>query len=53
MQGSWNVTRRCESLVKLTSKSVSVIQDHVLQPKEGGGKNKSEVAPGGGDQSTS
>ena len=47
---SWNVVGWRGALDKLIGKPIDTSQDPALQPKEGGEKNKTEVAPGGGDQ---
>lgn len=49
--GSWNVARWRETLGKLNGEPLGASQNPVLHPKEGG--EKTEVAPGGGDQSAS
>lgn len=50
--GSQNVAGWHEAPGKLTVELVGSSQDPALQPKERGEKNKTEVSPGGGGQST-
>lgn len=48
--GSQNVAGWHEALSKLTGEHAGANHDRALQPQGGGGKT--EVAPGGGEQST-